>query len=537
MKRTVLLLGVVGILLFSPSVLLSQQDEVDRIDLKQSKKLTVFEGPLLPDGRIDFIAALNEHTSKGVTHENNAFRAMFLLMPVDEEQEIDPDQPSVMTVMSNKLEITQEERDRTAPLVGWFDYALANGLTYEEINDVESSVSELNFTHPKIERFKQWLISQEPGFKQLVTAINRPKYWRPETEAVERPGSGQFSVGFPGKQYRLAGMLGYRARYALSQGDRQVFIESLASIYRLSDQVAQGPFLIDRLVANATEVSALDLLHQALRDQKLDGDNLAAIQRMLENRMPRPPMTEIMAIGEHVFAVSYFIAYATGKDSIGRMYNGIFMDPVDSSALDDAIQKIGVDLDVGLRLIAVMGKLDAAAWKSKTLKDYARLDEVRKNLWKPRWDLIKEKHIEEDEDGKRRIKVPRASRNPGALAELIIDLPYVLIGDTFDFMGHGIYTFDARRQVSEAALALERYRLANGQYPDRLEDLLPKYRHELPIDPMDGKPLRYRREADGSAVIYSIYKNMKDDGGTTDPGDSVAVAEGDYAWRLELPKE
>ena len=111
------------------------------------------------------------------------------------------------------------------------------------------------------------------------------------------------------------------------------------------------------------------------------------------------------------------------------------------------------------------------------------------------------------------------------------------MGDIFQHIGSATYAFAARRQVNEAALALERYRMATGKYPGRLEDLLPKYRRALPIDPIDGEPLRYRREDGGAAVIYSIYKNMKDDGGTTDIDDYEALEEGDYVRRLELPED
>ena len=88
----------------------------------------------------------------------------------------------------------------------------------------------------------------------------------------------------------------------------------------------------------------------------------------------------------------------------------------------------------------------------------------------------------------------------------------------------------ARNQTlaNEAFLAcgLERYRLAQGQYPKTLEALVPQFAEKLPHDIIGGQPLKYHRTADGQFVLYSVGWNEKDDGGV--PGKSVA--EGDWVW-------
>jgi hypothetical protein len=62
------------------------------------------------------------------------------------------------------------------------------------------------------------------------------------------------------------------------------------------------------------------------------------------------------------------------------------------------------------------------------------------------------------------------------------------------------------------AVAVERYRLASGHWPDRLDDLVPKYLSQVPIDLYDSQPLRYRRMPDG-VLIYTIGEDRKDNGG------------------------
>ena len=83
------------------------------------------------------------------------------------------------------------------------------------------------------------------------------------------------------------------------------------------------------------------------------------------------------------------------------------------------------------------------------------------------------------------------------------------------------------------ACALERYRMANGSYPDSLDALVPKFLEKLPHDIITGEPLKYHR-GDNSFVLYSIGWNEKDDGGMAGPvvgqGRPDATV-GDWVWQ------
>jgi len=73
----------------------------------------------------------------------------------------------------------------------------------------------------------------------------------------------------------------------------------------------------------------------------------------------------------------------------------------------------------------------------------------------------------------------------------------------------------AQNAIDEAdvACALERYRIANGRYPDRLEALQPRFIQSLPHDVCTGQPLKYRVTDAGRFVLYSAGWNGQDDGG------------------------
>ena len=88
--------------------------------------------------------------------------------------------------------------------------------------------------------------------------------------------------------------------------------------------------------------------------------------------------------------------------------------------------------------------------------------------------------------------------------------------------------------LARTAIALERYQLARGNYPESLDALAPQFIAKVPHDVIGGQPLKYRREADGQFVLYSVGWNEKDDGGVVviPKGSSQPkLDEGDWVWR------
>ncbi|MFN7137889.1 MAG: hypothetical protein ACK4UN_00965, partial [Limisphaerales bacterium] len=75
------------------------------------------------------------------------------------------------------------------------------------------------------------------------------------------------------------------------------------------------------------------------------------------------------------------------------------------------------------------------------------------------------------------------------------------------------------QQITVTAIALQRYRLKHGGYPQNLENLVPDYLSQLPRDYFDGQTLRYKLQADGNFLLYSVGADLKDDGGEPTPND------------------
>lgn len=85
-----------------------------------------------------------------------------------------------------------------------------------------------------------------------------------------------------------------------------------------------------------------------------------------------------------------------------------------------------------------------------------------------------------------------------------------------EFLGNrrefwGFVNAEWKRRLLVTAIALKRHRLRHGKYPADLTAMVPELLSEVPFDFMDGKPLRYHLEADGSFSLYSGTVGEKSD--------------------------
>jgi len=82
---------------------------------------------------------------------------------------------------------------------------------------------------------------------------------------------------------------------------------------------------------------------------------------------------------------------------------------------------------------------------------------------------------------------------------------------------------------AQIVCALERFHLANGNFPETLDALVPQFIEKLPHDIIGGQPLHYRRTESGKFLLYSIGWNETDDGGV--PGILSDPKQGDWIWK------
>lgn len=93
----------------------------------------------------------------------------------------------------------------------------------------------------------------------------------------------------------------------------------------------------------------------------------------------------------------------------------------------------------------------------------------------------------------------------------------------------------ARFRCVPVAVAAERFRLANGRFPDNPDQLVPDYLVGLPRDPFDGNTIHCSK-TDSGVVVYSVGENTIDDGGQVVPQEGERFGR-DFGVRLVDPAD
>lgn len=73
---------------------------------------------------------------------------------------------------------------------------------------------------------------------------------------------------------------------------------------------------------------------------------------------------------------------------------------------------------------------------------------------------------------------------------------------------------ETQRRLVVTAIALKRFAIRHGAYPQSLSELVPDFASNVPPDFMDGKELRYEYRKDGRYLLYSVGLDCVDNGGT-----------------------
>jgi len=76
---------------------------------------------------------------------------------------------------------------------------------------------------------------------------------------------------------------------------------------------------------------------------------------------------------------------------------------------------------------------------------------------------------------------------------------------------------ETTRRIVVTAIALKRYHIKHGALPAALGELVPDFLVSVPVDPFDGRPLKYRSNPDETFLLYSVGEDGIDDGGDATP--------------------
>lgn len=97
--------------------------------------------------------------------------------------------------------------------------------------------------------------------------------------------------------------------------------------------------------------------------------------------------------------------------------------------------------------------------------------------------------------------------------------------------------FRARQAALEVMLAAQAYQRDKGEFPESLDQLVPQYLEEVPLDPTNrsGGRILYRRDSANSAVVWGVAEDGNDDGGVVE-SESGRPADVGFLLKVADPK-
>ena len=306
----------------------------------------------------------------------------------------------------------------------------------------------------------------------------------------------------------MAGKLRTRSAARVAAGDTAGAAEDIDTILRLAELTGEDPVLIGYLVRVAIQSSAFSAFWDGTLQHAWSDAQLAAFQQRFEGLKQRDSLVKAFR-GERLFGKTCFELMREGRldpDTLGAMES------------DESGNSFGWGL------VPRAWLLQNQAYHSKVL------DQVVGALQRcdPERGIASKGSIWETERVEQTVFNTAGRRfHPYRIFTHLL-LP-----------GLAKVHAKADRSLTTSRLAitvagLERHRLATGTYPKSLGDLVPKWVPTVPLDPMDGQPLRYRLNADGSFTVYGVGPNHADDNGAFE---SQLGQDLDWVWPPNHPTE
>jgi len=291
--------------------------------LTVSKETTYFTGPLRPDGSVDYAAALNELYGSGVTPETNAAVPLAAILgdavpePVAERmglRQAPPPPERFLGGIADWSKYIEWRRARGRPLPGTDDKAAGKRLDAELAAALQRPWSAKD--HPLV---AGWLEDMERPLEAVDRATRRPRHWIP----ITGPLSDAFMPSLLARRH-VANALRSRAMLRLSEGDPDAAAGDVLAILRFASRQAQGPTLIEHLMAVAIAGLGADVLPLVAAHSKLSRDALRGMLTELEALEALPAPAEKIGRGERAMMLEAAVQTAfrgrgSGELDIGSL--------------------------------------------------------------------------------------------------------------------------------------------------------------------------------------------------------------------------
>lgn len=289
---------------------------------------------------------------------------------------------------------------------------------------------------------------------------------------------------------------------ATERGEVETAITALTNAARTGQLLAEEPILISHLVRLADLSIALTGTEHLLSRRELTAAQLGRLEGMFAQMSAADGLGRSY-IGERASGLGMFNKSARALAQLTDSESG------GNAVVNDAGERAGKGLMSALGL--------AGADKRLMLETF---DEALRDADKETPETVARREKLFDEAALKARGFP-----PKIFTGLLLP--------AMSKVGNRFASYEARRRAGLMALAVERYRLANkGALPAQPGALVPRYLPEVPLDPYDGQPLRFRRLGKGY-VIYSVGSDLEDNEGLERSPNSTGKQKFDDTFTVE----
>ena len=288
-------------------------------------------------------------------------------------------------------------------------------------------------------------------------------------------------------------MLRLRTLAEQQSGQNDKALADVKLSLRLIDSIRTEPFLISHLVRIAMLQITLQPVWEGLVEHKWSDAQLADLGRELA-KLDFLADYEFSMRGERALAIAYVEHLRRKRDFQELMNVDSFGDDEANSNHEDVSRQLSqIAFHLVPNSIFYRNELTIARLQQQYILPIA---DVERRIVSPTtaWQLEKEMN--------------------GELDHFSINTIYAKL--LLPGLAPSIKKFACAQSsvdLARVACALERCRLAQGNYPESLDALSPQFLEKMPHDLINGQPLHYRRTEAGTFLLYSVGWNEKDDGG------------------------
>jgi len=487
------------------------------VDIVVGYGTTRIDGPLNPDGTVDYVAALNERCGKGITAQNNA--ALPLIQAFGAEVFLGE------AIRDKTLAILGADPSASSPglLVELDAFLVRRGLRQPPKKDWKERLMTL-IQRPWSSRedpdFAAWLRTNQDALALVTSAADRPRFYMPLLP--DSPPASLPDVRMPATVYlrKAARMLAARAMLRMKSGDTDKAWADILTIHRLARRIGQGPSLISRLIGVVLDDLASDAGKTLATAGNLSAAQARAYLSAAEALGPLPGMAGPTDQLERMSLLD--IAGRCRRSGIRRLL-GRWIGDVPARIVGD----LTLDWNEVLRVINSRCDRQVAAFR---LPDWAASREAYQRFLEDMENLSAKVTREWSGKGLATILLRKAVGRPcqkslsRSFAELLLSRFMPALG-----RAHELHRRAAMKlELVKLALALAAFKADQNAHPATLEAMKGSYLKEIPQDIFSGKALIYRRLDDGY-LLYSVGLNGADDGGKP----AKSLDDGDLVVRVE----